>query len=184
LKINDKKINIMSEQQSEPQVVSEAKEKLSEVKEEAKEKINSQPEVVSEAKEKIPEPREADVISEAKEKLSKVIPDIIPTPQGFTPVSSAQALKERLQWGEPGLTIIDARSREAFLEERITGAMLASDVSSLPENREIYIYANTDDEAAEAADNLRQDGFESVSQLQGGLAGWKAINGATEGRTA
>jgi rhodanese-related sulfurtransferase len=70
------------------------------------------------------------------------------------------------------------------LEERITGAMLASDVSSLPENREIYIYANTDDEAAEAADNLRQDGFESVSQLQGGLAGWKAINGATEGRTA
>jgi hypothetical protein len=38
LKINDKKINIMSEQQSEPQVVSEAKEKLSEVKEEAKEK--------------------------------------------------------------------------------------------------------------------------------------------------
>ena len=123
---------------------------------------------------------EARVISEAKEKLSEVIP----TPPEATPVSSAQALKERLDWGEPALTIIDARDREAYLEERITGAMLASDVNNLPENRDIYIYANSDEETAEAASNLRQAGFNSVSQLQGGLAGWKAIKGATEGRAA
>ena len=123
---------------------------------------------------------EAKVISEAKEKLSEVIP----TPPEPAPKSSAQALKDRLQWGEPGLTIIDARDREAYLDERITGAMLMSDVDSLAENREIYIYGNTDQEAAEASNNLRQRGFESVSQLQGGLAGWKAVRGATEGRLA
>jgi rhodanese-related sulfurtransferase len=159
----------MSEQQAEQKetkVVSEAKEKL------------------SEAKEIAPEPKEAEVISQVKEKISDAIPGVIPTPSKLTPVSSAQALKERLQWGEPGLTIIDTRSREAFLGERITGAMLMSDVTSLPENREIYVYGNTDEEAAQAAQKLRQDGFESVSQLQGGLAGWKAINGATEGRSA
>lgn len=123
---------------------------------------------------------EAKTILEAKEKLSKVIP----TPPKATSVSSAQALKERLDWGEPALTIIDARDREAYLTERITGAMLISDVDSLPESRDIYIYANTDEQAAEAANNLRQAGFETISQLQGGLAGWKAIKGSTEGRAA
>ncbi len=123
---------------------------------------------------------EAEVISNAKEKLSEVIP----TPPEATPKASAQSLKERLQWGEPGLTIIDARDRESYLDERITGSMLVEDVDSLTKNREIYIYGNTDQETAEAADNLRQAGFESVSQLQGGLAGWKAIQGATEGRSA
>ena len=70
-------------------------------------------------------------------------------------------MKERLQWGEPGLTIIDARDRESFLEERITGAMLVSDMNNLEKNREIYVYSNTDEEAAEAADKLRQAGYEN-----------------------
>lgn len=124
---------------------------------------------------------EANAISEFKE---KVVEKVLPTPPDATPKSSAQALKERLQWGEPGLTILDARDREAFLEERITGAMLISDMSKLEENRELYVYGNTDQEAAEAAENLRQQGYESVSQLQGGLAGWKAIQGPTEGRVS
>ena len=123
---------------------------------------------------------EAEVISEAKEKLDNVIP----TPPEATPVASAQALKERLQWGEPGLTIIDARDRQAYLEERITGSMLIEDVSNLSEDREIYVYANNDNETKEVASNLRQKGFASVSQIQGGLAGWKAVEGPTEGRAA
>ena len=53
---------------------------------------------------------EADVISEAKEKLDNVIP----TPPGPSVKASAQELKERLQWGEPGLTIIDARDSRVF----------------------------------------------------------------------
>ena len=121
---------------------------------------------------------EAEPILEAKDKLTEPIP----TPPDATAVSSAQALKERLQWGEPALTILDARSREEYLEERIMGAMLMSDVSGLAQSREIYVYGNSDEEAAAKADELRQSGFESVSQLQGGLAGWKAVAGATEGR--
>lgn len=124
---------------------------------------------------------EAKAISEIKE---NVIDKVLPTPPDATPKSSAQAMKERLQWGEPGLTIIDARDRESFLEERITGAMLMSDVSGLEKNREIYVYSNTDEEAAKVAQDLRKSGFESVSQLQGGIAGWKAVQGPTEGRTS
>ena len=132
---------------------------------------------MSESKQKA----EAKAISEIKE---NVVDKVVPTPPDATPKSSAQAMKERLQWGEPGLTIIDARDRESFLEERITGAMLMSDVSGLEKNREIYVYSNTDEEAAKAAQDLRQSGYESVSQLQGGIAGWKAVQGPTEGRTS
>ena len=124
---------------------------------------------------------EAKAISDFKE---NVVDKVVPTPPDATPKSSAQAMKERLQWGEPGLTIIDARDRESFLEERITGAMLVSDVNTLSQDREIYVYSNTDEEAAQAAEKLRQSGFKSVSQLQGGLAGWKAVQGPTEGRTS
>ena len=60
--------------------------------------------------------------------------------------------------------------------------MLAEDVSNLSPDREIYVYGNTDSEAEQAANKLRQSGFESVSQLQGGLAGWKVVTGPTEGR--
>ena len=124
---------------------------------------------------------EAKAISDFKE---NVVDKVVSTPPDATPKSSAQAMKERLQWGEPGLTIIDARDRESFLEERITGAMLVSDVNTLSKDREIYVYSNSDEEAAQAAENLRQSGFKSVSQLQGGLAGWKAVQGPTEGRTS
>ncbi|MEM7592189.1 MAG: rhodanese-like domain-containing protein [Cyanobacteria bacterium P01_A01_bin.83] len=123
---------------------------------------------------------EAGVVSEAKEKIAEVVP----TPPKPTPKASAQSLKKRLQWGEPGLTIIDTRDRESFLEERIKGAMLIDDVSSLPENREIYLYGDSDQSTAEVANQLRQKGFESISEVQGGLAGWKAITGSTEGRAA
>ncbi|MCC0179490.1 rhodanese-like domain-containing protein [Waterburya agarophytonicola K14] len=121
---------------------------------------------------------EAKVISEVKEKISAVIP----TPPAPTPQASAQSLKERLQWGEPGLTIIDARDRDAYLAERITGAMLIDDVKNLPENRDIYVYGDSNQATDKIANDLRQEGFESVSQIKGGLAGWKAIDGATEGR--
>ncbi|MEO1672072.1 MAG: rhodanese-like domain-containing protein [Cyanobacteria bacterium J06631_2] len=123
---------------------------------------------------------EAQVNSEAQEKLSEVIP----TPPEATPKSSAQALKERLQWGEPSLTIIDARDRESYLQERITGAMLIEDVSDLPDEREIYVYGDSSEQTENVAGKLRQEGFKSISEIQGGLAGWKAIQGATEGRAA
>ena len=126
---------------------------------------------------------EADVISDAKEKVKEATPDAVPTPAAsVSPKASAQELKERLQWGEPGLTIIDARDRESFLEERITGAMLMDDAAQLDPERQIYVYAGNDQEAETAANKLRSQGYNKVSQLQGGLAGWKAVTGSTEGR--
>lgn len=125
---------------------------------------------------------EAKTISDIKDKIE----DVVPSPPDATPVSSAQALKERLDWGKPALTIIDIRDRESFLEERIMGAMLMDDVNinDFASNRDIYVYGNSNEETAQAANKLRGAGCESVSQLQGGLAGWKAIQGPTEGRAS
>jgi Rhodanese-like domain len=54
-------------------------------------------------------------------------------------------------------------------------------VPSLDKSRDIYVYAANEEEAAQAAQQLRSNGFEHVSQLIGGLAAWKAIGGPTEG---
>jgi rhodanese-related sulfurtransferase len=126
-----------------------------------------------------------DAILKAKDKL----PNVTPTPPSQqTPQSSAQALKQRLEWGEPAFTVLDVRERTAFNQSRILGAMTMpiEDLvdrakSSLEPKREIYIYGETDEQSAEAANKLREAGFNSVSELRGGLAGWKAIGGPTEG---
>jgi len=124
-------------------------------------------------------------ILNAKDKL----PNVTPTPPSQqTPQSSAQALKQRLEWGEVAFTILDVRDRLTFNQSHILGAMaMAMDEvverakSSLEPEREIYIYGETDEETAQVAAKMREAGFKSVSELRGGLAGWKAIGGPTEG---
>ena len=126
-----------------------------------------------------------DAILNAKDKL----PEVTPTPPSQeTPQSSAQALKQRLEWGEPAFTILDVRDRTAFNQSRILGAMAMpmEDVverakSSLEPEREIYVYGESDEQTTEAAAKLREGGFTAISELKGGLAGWKAIGGPTEG---
>ncbi|HEY9901900.1 MAG TPA: rhodanese-like domain-containing protein [Candidatus Sericytochromatia bacterium] len=126
-----------------------------------------------------------DAILKAKDKL----PEVTPTPPSQeTPQSSAQALKQRLEWGEPAFTILDVRDRTAFNQSRILGAMAMpmEDVverakSSLEPEREIYVYGESDEQTTEAAAKLREGGFTAISELKGGLAGWKAIGGPTEG---
>jgi rhodanese-related sulfurtransferase len=126
-----------------------------------------------------------DTILNAKDKL----PNITPTPPSQqTPQSSAQALKQRLEWGEPAFTILDVRDRMAFNASRIMGAMsmpmdelVDRAKSSLEPKREIYIYGDDDTQTAQAASLLREAEFMSISELKGGLAGWKAIGGPTEG---
>lgn len=106
------------------------------------------------------------------------------------PKSSAQALKERLEWGEPGFTIVDVRDREAFNHSRIMGAipMPLNDPetaevtkNSLEARREIYIYGDSEEQAQAAANQLRSEGYHEVTELQGGLAAWQAIGGPVEG---
>jgi rhodanese-related sulfurtransferase len=110
----------------------------------------------------------------------------LPTPPEMS-VSQATAdeLLKRLNWGEPALTIIDARSRESFNAERITGAMsrdqVAEATQSLEPQRDIYVYGDGADQATEVVNHLRQAGYQKVAHLQGGLSAWKAIGGPTEG---
>jgi rhodanese-related sulfurtransferase len=127
-------------------------------------------------------------IIEAKETLTNPIPT---PPAQQTPISSPKALKERLEWGEPALTIIDIRERDLFNEEHITGAMPMplTDVvemvsNSLEHNRDIYLYGSDNEQAAEAATKLGEAGFTNVSQIEGGLDAWKAIAGPTDGRVS
>jgi rhodanese-related sulfurtransferase len=125
-----------------------------------------------------------DLVVTAKDNL----PDVTPTPPGFHPQATAHELKSRLQWGEPGLTIIDVRDHESYNQCRIQGSMnipvenLAKTADfSLPESRDIYVYGETEAQTSEAANILRQTGFQKVAELKGGLMAWQEIDGAVEG---
>ncbi|MFP4122180.1 rhodanese-like domain-containing protein [Coleofasciculus sp.] len=131
------------------------------------------------------DPQTTNPIAEAKENVAEAVPT--PPPQQM-PESSAQALKSRLQWGEPALTILDVRDRAAFNQGRITGAipmpmaeLTDRATASLEPQREIYVYGDNDQQSNQAASQLREAGFESVSVLKGGLTAWKAISGPTDG---
>lgn len=114
---------------------------------------------------------------------------ITPIPADFDAVSSPSDLKARLDWGEPGLSIVDVRDREAHNNERIMGAVpMPLDTvvdranSAFEAERDIYVYGESDDQAQQAISQLRSAGFKRVSLIKGGLSAWKAVNGATEGR--
>lgn len=104
------------------------------------------------------------------------------TPTPLQAQSRVYELKERLDWGDPALTIIDVRDRSQFNESHIMGAipMPANELvdralSSLELARDIYIYGETDEETAIAAAELREAGYKNVSELRGGVAAWKAV---------
>ncbi|MCM0589270.1 MAG: rhodanese-like domain-containing protein [Gloeotrichia echinulata DVL01] len=113
---------------------------------------------------------------------------IIPSEPPVNPQSDVHVLKSRLEWGEPALTILDVSDRRTYNQGHIMGAMpmpidelVDCAASSLEKVRDIYVYAATETQTAQAAQLLRSAGFKHVSQLQGGLTAWKAIGGQTEG---
>jgi rhodanese-related sulfurtransferase len=119
---------------------------------------------------------------------NNLVDGIIPPQPPVEPQSDVYAVKSRLEWGEPAFTILDASDRRTYNEGHIMGAMptpiddlvnIAS--SSLDKSRDIYVYGTTEEQTTQAAQLLRNAGFEHVSQLKGGLAAWKAIGGPTEG---
>ncbi len=100
--------------------------------------------------------------------------NLIPIPAPLKAQSRPYDLKERLDWGEPALTIIDVRNRDAFNISHISGAV------SLPMNelvnralsnfeliRDIYVYGSTNEETALAAAQLRNAGYQNVAELIG-----------------
>ncbi len=97
----------------------------------------------------------------------------------------------RLQWGQPALTIIDVRDRCTYNQGHIMGALPISieeltsrAKASLNTQREIYVYGENDQQAADAARKLQVVGFTNVSEITGGLAAWKNAGGAIEGATS
>lgn len=118
----------------------------------------------------------------------EALPNVTPTPPDLKSQVSAQELKARLEWGEPGLTIIDVRDRNAFNDAHIMGAIpmpvetiVQQIQGNLEPNRDIYVYGENDQQSAEAARKLREVGYIRVAELKGGLSDWKAIAGSTEG---
>ncbi|MDJ0508734.1 MAG: rhodanese-like domain-containing protein [Crocosphaera sp.] len=116
---------------------------------------------------------------------------MIPIPAPLQSKSNVSDLKKRLDWGEPALTIIDVRSREAFNISHITGA------TSIPMDqlvdkalvcfelvRDIYVYGATDKETALAVSELKAAGYQNVAELVGGLQAWKAAGYPVEENTA
>ena len=117
--------------------------------------------------------------------------NLIPIPAPLKAQSRVYDLKERLDWGEPALTIIDVRDRSLFNISHISGAV------SLPMNelvnralvnfeltRDIYVYGSTQEQTALAATELRNAGYLNVAELIGGLAAWKAVDYPIEGNSA
>ncbi|MBA3922454.1 MAG: rhodanese-like domain-containing protein [Nostocaceae cyanobacterium] len=109
--------------------------------------------------------------------------DFFPTPPPLKARSLVYELKARLDWGEPALTIVDVRDRAEFNQNHILGAMsfpmsdlLTRASATLEVTRDIYIYGDTDEETAVAANTLRTAGYHNVSELRGGVAAWKAVD--------
>ncbi len=120
--------------------------------------------------------------------MDNLLGGVIPPSEPTSAQVNVHELKSRLEWGEPGFTILDVRDRMVYNDGHIMGAMpmpmddlveLAK--SSMDLRRDTYIYGETDDQAAQAASQLRGAGFERVSEIKGGLAAWKAVGGPTEG---
>jgi len=117
--------------------------------------------------------------------------NLLPKPSPLRPESRVYDLKERLDWGEPALTIIDVRDRTDFNESHITGAismpldsLMATATDCFEVTRDLYVYSNTDEESAAIADQLRSAGFLRVAIVRGGVAAWKAAGFPVEIVTA
>ncbi|MCL6750442.1 rhodanese-like domain-containing protein [Nostoc sp. CCCryo 231-06] len=120
--------------------------------------------------------------------VNNLVGGIIPPQPPVEAQSDVHTLKSRLEWGEPAFTILDVRDRNTYNEGHIMGAMpmpidelVQRAAHSIDKSRDIYVYGANEEESTQAAQKLRSNGFEHVSQLKGGLAAWKAIGGPTEG---
>ena len=117
---------------------------------------------------------------------------LISIPEPLKSRSTVFALKERLEWGEPALTIIDVRHRrDDFNAARISGALsmpmdelVVRASASLEVERDIYVYGESNEQTAEAATQLREAGYKNVAELIDGLPAWKKADGPVEGSFA
>jgi rhodanese-related sulfurtransferase len=112
-------------------------------------------------------------------------------PEAIQNQSRVESLKNRLDWGEPALTIVDVRDRTAFNTSHIMGAismplqeLVTQARANLEFIRDIYVYGETEEQTAEAASQLRAAGFQHIAELIGGLAAWKRAKYPIDGFSA
>lgn len=112
----------------------------------------------------------------------------ITLPEKIQNRANVGALKNRLDWGEPALTVIDVRDRHAFNTRHIVGAiamplieLVSRAQASLEVVRDIYVYGETDAQTAAAAEQLRHAGYQHIAELTGGLAAWEKAQYPVEG---
>ncbi len=129
-------------------------------------------------------------VEENVRSAKETVTEPLPTPPDMAQTVAASNLKERLDWGEPALSILDVRSKENYDGERILGAigvpmndLVASvrEKHALEDTRDLFVYGDADQASSEAASQLRQAGYQKVSAIQGGISAWKAAGGAVEG---
>lgn len=132
--------------------------------------------------------KEEDAVAAAKDAVKAKVPFATPTSSVNAKQATVHELKSRLNWGEPGLTIVDVRDRNTFAECSIQGAMsmpleTLSETAqiSLQPKRDIYVYGKDSAETAAAAASLRQVGFSQVAELLGGVEAWREIGGSVDG---
>lgn len=112
----------------------------------------------------------------------------ITLPEKIQDQANVGALKNRLDWGEPALTVIDVRDRQAFNACHIVGAiampiteLVSRAQASLEFIRDIYVYGETDAQTTEAAEQLRNVGYQHIAELMGGLTAWEHAQYPVEG---
>lgn len=115
---------------------------------------------------------------------------MITIPEPIKAKSEVSDLKQRLDWGEPALTIIDVRDREAFNQNHITGAvslpvdeLIDRALNNFELIRDIYVYGATEKETILAVTKLRVAGYQNVAELVGGLKAWKSAGYPVEGQS-
>ena len=135
--------------------------------------------------------KEREALDAVKDVQQATVGQVTPVPTEFDAVSSPSDLKDRLNWGEPALSILDVRDRLEFNKERITGAMpmpteklVEMAKTSFEPSRDLFVYGDSEEQATEAATQLRSAGFNKVSVIKGGLPAWKAVGGPVEGQVS
>jgi rhodanese-related sulfurtransferase len=112
--------------------------------------------------------------------LAVLIVVLILTSQQSFPaeVSVAEAFEKR----EAGAFMLDVREQNEWDELHMDGAtliplgQLGDRLNELPKDQEIVVVCRTGNRSAQARDLLKQNGFESVTSMAGGMVDWQAAN--------
>ncbi len=104
------------------------------------------------------------------------------SPSGDISLIETDRLEAELKNPAPPF-LLDVREPSEFEEIRIDGAVLiplgelAARVSEIPKDRPIIVYCRSGRRSGMAAEILRENGFENVRNLVGGINAWAARRG-------